>query len=682
MNAWLLSAAALAFAYGAARIATAALPAETRAVRATFAVAIGGAAAVTILVLLAAYRGLFAGSLFAGAALFAAGAQAFARSRGARPAPAEPLRPAAWQLPMLVPLLAALPHLLRAMASPSRAWDALTYHLPRAAQWVQDGGFVVRVAPDANRYYEFFSPGGDLLFAAAMLAGHGDAPLFLLLAGIWVATLAAAFALAQALGARPLDAPLAAAVVMTLPCVVQLAGSAYVDGLTLLFTLAVRAAEAPRGSAALAVGALLAAGACALNKTSAIPLLLLVAAHGAWLARRGRIRPVVYGGGLAIAALPIALWMSHAAFHTGSPTYPIGLTVAGHELTSGNELFRITHHALTPFMASEQRGLAEFFRSLFVGTVLPDWPHLNLGLGGAVAIALGPIALLSMKRRSPVERGLLLLVALLPLALVLLPSAAALRGMWWGAVSGRLLTPLVAVPACLAAAGDSKLFRYGLGLALALSLPSLVPAGLALEDLSRGAVPIAIGGALSLALVALALAPLRAPVRLGAFAAVAVIAPLAIGGLAGARASVRDAYYASEGYEFHPAPFRSHAPVWARLDGDGEERIALSVGFVEPGHNWFRYPLYGSRHQNRVLYVPATRSGQVYDTWDPATAGADMDADAYVARLRRLGITAVVLVAPPAPEARFVMNDPRRFALEYQTPEQDVLLYRLRPEGP
>lgn len=686
-----MSASVGAFAYGAVRLANAALPEEARVVRAIFGVTVGASACVTILVFLAAYRILSPVTVLAGAALFAASAHLWARGKDAlRPTRSEPETESRRWIPfaiLAVPTAAALPHFLRASASPPRAWDAVTYHLPRAAQWVQDGGFVVHVAPDANRYYEFFAPAGDLLFAFGMLAGQGDAPLYLLFVGVWAANLLAAVALARSLGARPLDASLAAAVVMMLPCVVQLAGSAYVDGLTLFFTLAaatlaVRAGEAPRSSVPLALGALLAAGACATNKTSALPLFALVALYAAWLVRRGRLKPAVWLGGVAVALLPVALWMTHAAFYTGSPTYPIGVSVAGHELTSGNELFRVTHAAILAPIARQERTLPDFFRALFVGSFLPDAPYLNLnlGLGGAVAIVLGPIALFSMRGRAVAVRILLLGVALLPLVLVLLPSAAALRG-FWAPLTGRLLTPIVAVPVCAAAAGRSSWFRYGLGLALVLSAPSLIPAGLTLDDLARGAGPIPIGVGLAAVIVALALLRLRPSIRWGLWVLVIALAPLGLMGLASARAAVRYEYYASSSYEFHPVPLQTHVPVWERLDGPDEERIALSVGWVPPGHNWPRYPLYGSRLQNRVRYVSATRSGAVYDTWDPATAGADMDADAYAARLSRVGITAIVLIAPPAPEASFVMHDPARFSLEYETPFHDARLYRPRWAG-
>ncbi|MEZ4335398.1 MAG: hypothetical protein R3B82_02120 [Sandaracinaceae bacterium] len=682
MDGWLFFASVGAFGLGAHRIASAALARESVAVRATAAIALGGAAAITILVMLAAYRVLLPWTVTVAAVLFAIAGHRFAASRPGPPEPPDRDPDPKPLLPLLVPVVAALPHLMRAMASPPRAWDALTYHLPRAAQWTQDAGFSVHVAPDATRYYELFAPGGDLLFAFTMLAGQGDALLFLLYAGVFGACLLAAFALAEALGAKPLDASLAAAVVMTLPSVVQLSGSAYVDSMVLFFTLAgataaVRAAAAERAGGALLV-ALLSAGACAVIKSSAIPLLAVVGVYGGWLVARRRVRPAVLAGGLAIAALPLALWMTHTAIHTGSPTYPIGLSIAGLKLTQGNLLFRITHDGTAPFLAPPDGGVLAFSRGLFVGTATPDWPHLNLGLGGAVAIALGGIALGAMKDRPPAMRVLLVVMAVLPFALVLLPSAATLRGMW-GPVTGRLLSPLAAIPACAAAAGAPRLFRYGLGLALALALPTLMPAGVTLDDLERGVVPIALGVALLLGLAA----PFRLPLP-GRHRAVAVVVVLALAPLVGMalaiqRAPLREGYYAASSFEIHPAPIATQARLWAALDGDRPERIALSVGWVPPGHQWFRYPLYGSRLQNRVTYVPATRSGEVYDTWDPALAGADLDADAYVERLRRRGITAIVYVAPAPPEASIVMEDHARFVLRYETPRRDGLVYGWRP---
>src|SRR5688572_30966529 len=70
--------------------------------------------------------------------------------------------------------LHVLVRLARALATPRLGWDDFTYHLFRAARWVQNGGIVLEPAPDAWSYYEFFPWGGDLVWAWALIWGAGD----------------------------------------------------------------------------------------------------------------------------------------------------------------------------------------------------------------------------------------------------------------------------------------------------------------------------------------------------------------------------------------------------------------------------------------------------------------------------------------------------------------------------
>jgi hypothetical protein len=90
--------------------------------------------------------------------------------------------------------------LIRGLATPPLAWDALTYHLVKAARWVQTGGFAPEAAPDAWGFYEYFSPTGDILWGWAMLPVRGDALLAVAGVLVWGAILAVAYAAARSLG--------------------------------------------------------------------------------------------------------------------------------------------------------------------------------------------------------------------------------------------------------------------------------------------------------------------------------------------------------------------------------------------------------------------------------------------------------------------------------------------------
>lgn len=59
---------------------------------------------------------------------------------------------------------------LRALIIPPLGWDTLTYHGPRAAQWVQSGKFTFDDGVGPYNYYRHFFSGGEVLMAWAMLA--------------------------------------------------------------------------------------------------------------------------------------------------------------------------------------------------------------------------------------------------------------------------------------------------------------------------------------------------------------------------------------------------------------------------------------------------------------------------------------------------------------------------------
>jgi hypothetical protein len=65
------------------------------------------------------------------------------------------------RVPLLVGAALLLLYVGRGLISPPIAWDALTYHLVRAARWIRDGGFAAQTAPDAWGYYEYFPYAGE-----------------------------------------------------------------------------------------------------------------------------------------------------------------------------------------------------------------------------------------------------------------------------------------------------------------------------------------------------------------------------------------------------------------------------------------------------------------------------------------------------------------------------------------
>ena len=121
---------------------------------------------------------------------------------------------------------------------------------------------------------------------------------------------------------------------------------------------------------------------------------------------------------------------------------------------------------------------------------------------------------------------------------------------------------------------------------------------------------------------------------------------------------------AAEGVAFdaHPLAYAFSWPVWEALDDGRPHRLAVSAGWDGKGHNWYRYPLFGSRLQNQVVYVPPTRDGTPldYGLEDDPMAGASFAA--WIGRLITLQIDTVVTLAPPPPvEVAWVRDHPELF---------------------
>jgi hypothetical protein len=85
-----------------------------------------------------------------------------------------------------------------------------------------------------------------------------------------------------------------------------------------------------------------------------------------------------------------------------------------------------------------------------------------------------------------------------------------------------------------------------------------------------------------------------------------------------ARERLRYRYYSLAGQDrtYSPHDLGGLArswPVWQALDVSRPLVIAVAAGWDGVGHNWFRYPLLGSRLQNRLCYVPVSSDCSVRD---------------------------------------------------------------------
>ncbi len=96
----------------------------------------------------------------------------------------------------------------------------------------------------------------------------------------------------------------------------------------------------------------------------------------------------------------------------------------------------------------------------------------------------------------------------------------------------------------------------------------------------------------------------------------------------------------------------------------GGFRLAVTAGFDGVGHNWYRYPLLGSRLQNEVVYVTPIADGSVIDYRRTDDVVARADAGSWLRRLDEGGLIHVVTLAPDGLEAIWIEQLPDRFRVE------------------
>ncbi len=577
-------------------------------------------------------------------------------------------------------LAVALLRGLHALAAPPLGWDDLTYHLLKAGRFVQAGGFVDTPAPDAWGVYGYLAVAGEIVWSWAMLPFHGDALIAPASLGVWGLAVLGVYAGARALGAARSPALLAALAVGAMPAALAYVGSGYVDNLTLAgaalgSVFVVRLLRgAPLREAPLAVAGLaLAAG----TKLLGVPLLalggaavLLRLAHGPATARARAGALVATVLACAVAAPTyVRTWAER-----GSPLYPLRVQVAGVELSPGNA----ESEAVAARILRTPRLRRTAPQALAVLLFRRSAPGAFLGPGPAAPLLL-LFALLALPRLTKTSALAALYVSLV---------AATLLGAYWsGAMelfrttymagtTGRYLLPAFAALGALSACGRPRVTRAVAGVATALGVLLAVPwAGWRAPDAQATAwvlVPVAgllLGGWAAARLVRSASRPWRV--------AAAVVALLATaGGAAGVEAIRRDFRYpiysaaARRGrptFLVHSLAARYAAawPVWQALDGAAPRTIAVAAGFDRLGHNWYLYPLLGSRLQNRVVYVPVTESGVVLDYRRLARVRRRACRRCWLQRLAERQVTDFVLLAPRRTlEEGWVARSPERFELE------------------
>lgn len=603
----------------------------------------------------------------------------------------------------------ALLRALRGTAAPPLGWDSLTYHLFKAGRWVQNGGLAPHSAPDAWSYYEYYPVVGDQYWAWVMLPFRSDLAITAAGLGIWAVVLLGVYACARELGARVRPASMAAAAVAAMPSVIAFLSSGYVDNTTLalfllgslfvvrLITPRDQAREQVRRRTRRVVEAPLAVGALALmlgvKLTTAalfalggiVVVVSLLRSTASWQTRR-----IVLLSCLAAAAVGapsyLRVWVEQ-----GSPFYPFRIELAGVTLSEGSDAAA----EVAPMYLSSDRyrldGPADFWmyfltRQKSYGAFVNPGPAVLV----IAVLALAALPGLVRDRRRLLAAGFFVGCALVLLLGFLSGSMEVFRKTIKVTTAGRYLTPGIAAVAVVAATRSGWFTPFLWGAATVAGIVLGRPVAWA---------PAEIEGTLGVALIAAGatgfLWALAGPARRrGVAPTLLILAGLFVTGVAGAgvgsiRRSHRYEIWAAASDPASPT-FHMHAlgahyaaawPIWKALDDPTGHRIAVTAGWDRVGHNWYRYPLLGSRLQNRVLYVPITGDGSIVDYRTPTEVGRRGDYRAWLERLVEARVDYVVSLAPRwTIEDQWMRNTPELFETAVVAPRELHVAFRFRLE--
>jgi hypothetical protein len=599
-------------------------------------------------------------------------------------------------------LLAFLPRWYRAFLAPPAGWDALTYHLFRAGQWVQAGGYFIERAPDAAGYYAYYPPLGDAYWSWVMLATHDTSLLplgaLIFLAGIF----ASMWSTVRSVGASRYLATWSALALIATPAVVAWSMATYVDNTLLAMSLAFFA-WLPHLVRAPSVGRLGIAAAILSTIVGIKTTGVVVGAVGsvllAWLTltkvqRSQRMRALAWMAVLMSVGL---VGYAVAWIDFGNPLYPFPLRIAGFELGAGNEENVLLHRGawFSPELLHFDRW--KFAHALFGGRSELWAQHLNFGPMGLVLL---PAALFGSAglARDRVTRIFAIVVGavLLMFALKLYSNETLVMRTMSAAGIGRFLNlpfALLLVVACAAHRPRLRTFAAGLCVAMVV-IGSLLafPRGWTLVDSQSLGIAWPWLLLLTVGVFALPTATIylhafhRSRFQNGSRAALA----LAIGTIALAstqlgpirnevRADYDVAIIRAKSYDPHPldAAAWDGYVAWRWLDKNGPLKVAFAAGWNGKGHHWYRSPLLGSHLQNEVVYVAPSRNGDMIDYRLQQRVQEEADFDAWLARLVALEVDIVVLGSPASVEHAWVEKHPELFELVAHGPMRSVVAFEL-----
>ncbi|MBX7246299.1 MAG: hypothetical protein K1X53_12455 [Candidatus Sumerlaeaceae bacterium] len=586
---------------------------------------------------------------------------------------------------LVVPLVfVVLVRFVRALIIPPMAVDALTYHLVKAADWLQSGGWVARLAPDSWTAYEYYPPLGDLPWAWAMLPLHGDALVGPAGFIVWAALALAVYGALRQLDCSSHLCLCGAALAASCPAILNFAGSAYVDNTAaalyacaLLFLLA-NARERSFASALMFIASLaLAAGV----KHSMFPVLALGCIWAAFGALRAKPRAEEFAGMCVLAVvvmLPGLVGYIRAWSETGSFMYPMPLGFGPFKVHPGdlqNHLMMSGQMGNPPLAGYAVDKLLMFFSlTLFpaVDTLLRGNEFLNVGPAFLALLPFAAIGLRTIVRRKGYcsVGWFILLSGLVPVLGILSPDMTSQRTLW-AQLSGRFLTPTLVAMLVLAAASGHPVLKKVFGVLVAVGTLFCIPRGVSAAELDGFLMlmPLLLAVVVMVdCLIRLPGTPARVALASGALFFLVVGLILSIGVVKpAARYSCYElaARKKSPAFDVHPMDREAAQswPLWKFMDEKRGTRIAVASGYESYGHYWYWYPLFGSKLQNVVYYVSPTFDGTVPEYWRKETSQEKASPVSWIRRLAEQGTDYVVALEPFSYERGWMERDKTHFEL-------------------
>lgn len=542
----------------------------------------------------------------------------------------------------------------RSLHVPPLAWDDLTYHLPRAVFWVKAGGLEVYDAPGAWEYYRWFPFLGDSLQTLGVLSTGSDVLLGPIGLFQWIGIVVAGFIVANEISDRASLALQSSLVGASLPAISAHIFTGYVDNLVAGLTLASiagvllsRKAQQPRFWLSLAA---ISGVICVGLKPTGVPIVGGILCFGLYQAYRAHIWPwillcMVLAFGVFLAPNMVLLWQE-----TGSPFFPFKVF----SFPYSAELARL--NSVPPL-----RNPYEYLLGLFSGGYHASHAHRNLGLAGLLLLPTLPLLAMKLAQK---RDTFLTCIALLSVA-SLVGLVVKMNGTGWNGV--RYVIGGWVFLGCLIPLLEIRFAKWLLAAMGLVNCWYLLP-----HNVGSAELPALVIGALTampfLLLVAIIGAYLRrqgstAPIILLAYPAIALWVCVAVPGI---RTIYRYDIYASAGAGLsyanipvtgtHALSMKS-AKVWEALDGPENKTIAVAAGWDGKGHNWFIYPVFGSRLQNEISHVPIYKGLQS----DPKADIIEWQSWFKELKVRR--IEYVVSMAPIGPEAHWIVENPSHFQL-------------------